>query len=463
MNYILKLNPARVATWLVILTVVYVNLNLGLWKDPKRIFRFDILSYYAYLPATFIYDDITLDFTRTDPEKFSNYFWPKSSPNGNLVITASMGMSIMYFPFFLAAHPVAQFLGYDANGYSTPYAFALVLASIFYLTTGLHFLRKLLEKYFSSWTTAITLFSVPLATNMLWYSVAEPAMTHVFSFSLIAVFLYCIDKYFNDPDTKTAIQIGLLAGLISLIRPTNILILTVFFLWKVSSWDSLKLRVILFYRKYSHVIIMMLMFFMVWLPQFLYWNLQTGNYLFYSYPDDERFYFSNPHILNGLFSYRKGWFIYTPLMILIIPGAVVLFKKFRQFFWPFFIFLVINLWVVFSWWCWWYGGGFGQRSLIDFYALMAFPLAAFLSWAWEQRLYLRIGFTVLWLFLSIQGVMHHFQYHYGAIHWDSMSRAAYWDSYGRVRPSANFGNLIEPIDYDMAKKGIYQLYKPENK
>lgn len=463
MNYFLKLNPARISTWLIIVVVVYVNLNLGLWKDPHRIFRFDILSYYAYLPATFIYDDISLDFTKTNFDKFSNYFWPKTAPNGNYVITASMGMSFMYFPFFLAAHPLAQFQGYDANGFSPPYALALVIASIFYLSVGLFFLRRLLEKYFSSWVTAITLFSIVITTNMLWYAVAEPAMTHVFSFSLIAVLLFHIDKFHACPGLKTSVYIGLLAGLISLIRPTNILILIVFFLWKVYSWDQLKKRILFFYDKYSQVIVMILMFFLVWFPQFLYWNLQTGNYLYYSYPDDEGFFWSNPHILKGLFSYRKGWFLYTPLMILIIPGIVILYRKFREFFWPFIIFILINLYIMFSWWAWWYGGGLGQRALIDFYALMAFPLAAFLTWAWKQKTYLKVSLTVLWFLFSLQGLMHHFQYHYGAIHWDSMSKAAYWNSYGRVRPSAEFINLLEPVDYDMAKKGVYQIVKPEAK
>jgi len=463
MNYFLNLNPARVATWLAVALVIMVNLNLGLWKHPHRIFRFDILSYYAYLPATFVYNDIQLNFTRQAPDRFSNYFWPKTTPDGNLVITASMGMAFMYFPFFLAAHPVAQFMGYDANGYSQPYAMALIIACIFYLAAGLHFLRRLLEKYFSRWVTAITIFSVPIATNMLWYSVAEPAMTHIFSFSLIAVFLYCIDKYFDKPEQKTAVYLGLLAGLISLIRPTNIMILLPFILWKISTWGDLKNRVVFFYQRYSQVLIMMAMFFLVWFPQFLYWNLQTGQYLYYSYPDNEKFYWANPHILEGFFSYRKGWFLYTPLMILIIPGAVFLYRNYRNFFWPFMVFILINSYITFSWWCWWYGGGFGQRSLIDTYALMTFPLAAFLNWAWQQRKVLKIGLTVIWFLFCLQGIKHHIQYHYGAIHWDSMSKAAYWDSYGRVRPSKDFVNLLEPLDYELAKTGVYQVVKPENR
>ena len=45
----------------------------------------------------------------------------------------------------------------------------------------------------------------------------------------------------------------------------------------------------------------------------LYWKHIMGTFFFYSY-DQEGFFFGNSHVLDGLLSYRKGWFIYTPIM-----------------------------------------------------------------------------------------------------------------------------------------------------
>jgi hypothetical protein len=108
----------------------------------------------------------------------------------------------------------------------------------------------------------------------------------------------------------------------------------------------------------------------------LYFGKQTpahGSY--YSY-GDEGFFFTNPQIINGLFSYRKGWLIYTPLMIFALLGILTLARrKFQQFFIPVLIFTVANIYVVYSWWCWWYGGSFGSRPMIDSYPLMAVALA----------------------------------------------------------------------------------------
>jgi len=117
-------------------------------------------------------------------------------------------------------------------------------------------------------------------------------------------------------------------------------------------------------------------------------------------------------------------------------------------------FTVLNIYIIFSWWCWWYGGGFGQRAFIDSYALMAVATAVLLTAAVSARRKWFKTITVsLFLLLLSLGIFNNFQYYYGAIHWDSMTRVAYFDSFGRVRPSARFNDLLEAPDYDKAREG----------
>jgi len=63
------------------------------------------------------------------------------------------------------------------------------------------------------------------------------------------------------------------------------------------------------------------------------------------------------------------------------------------------------------------------------------------------------------------GVFYNVQYYYGAIHWDSMTRKAYFDSFGRVRPSAHFNQYLQTPDYDDALLGrpekLKSLHKKE--
>ena len=49
------------------------------------------------------------------------------------------------------------------------------------------------------------------------------------------------------------------------------------------------------------------------------------------------------------------------------------------------VFLVLNVYIIFSWWSWWYGGSFGARPMIDSYGILAIPLAAMI----EQMLGMR--------------------------------------------------------------------------
>jgi hypothetical protein len=62
-------------------------------------------------------------------------------------------------------------------------------------------------------------------------------------------------------------------------------------------------------------------------------------------------------------------------MIFAFAGIIVLWKRRSPYALPVTIFVPLNIYIIFSWWCWWYGGGFGQRAFIDSYALMAVATA----------------------------------------------------------------------------------------
>jgi hypothetical protein len=67
--------------------------------------------------------------------------------------------------------------------------------------------------------------------------------------------------------------------------------------------------------------------------------------------------------------------------------------------------------------------------------------------------FLRISILSVYLSLVTLGIFNNIQYYHGAIHWDSMTREAYMDSFGRIRPSERFNNLLEAPDYEKAREG----------
>ncbi len=150
--------------------------------------KYDVISYYSYLPATVIYGDVTLGFIgdgkfRKDRNfKNDNKFWYEKLENGNRLVVTSMGLSFLYAPFFFAAHWLAPVLGQAADGFSNIYQLMLIISGLFYALLGLILLKRLLLKYFDPVVTAIVLLAVGLGTNLFYYATKEAAMPHSYNF-----------------------------------------------------------------------------------------------------------------------------------------------------------------------------------------------------------------------------------------------------------------------------------------
>jgi hypothetical protein len=114
---------------------------------------------------------------------------------------------------------------------------------------------------------------------------------------------------------------------------------------------------------------------------------------------------------------------------------------------------MINLYIIWSWWCWWYGGGFGQRALIESYAVLAIPFASFSTFVINRKWPLRIVFLILTAALISLNIFQTRQYYRGVIHWDAMSKYTYWDSFFRTKIAPNMYNHLDHPDYKAAKAG----------
>ena len=432
------------------------------WREEQRIIEHDAISYYAWLPATFIYHDLSLSFADDyqGPHKF--IVWPEKGPGGKYVIKTSMGLSLLWTPFFLAGHVTALISGADAGGYSPPYKFFLLVSALFFLTIGLVYLRRILLRNASDNITALVLTAFVIGTNLYWYPLYQGTMSHVYSFALISAFMWYSMKWHEGSHTVTskvrvwpAVRLGLILGFITLIRPTNIIIVIFFLLYGVTSVRQLLTRAADLFSDYKDLAVIALLALIIWIPQMLYWKEMTGQWLYFSYGSNERFFFDDPAIIKGLFSWRKGLFVYTPLMIFAFAGIIALWKRRSPHALPVTVFVPLNVYIIFSWWCWWYGGGFGQRAFIDSYALMAVATASLLSAGiGPGKKWIRYPVMAAFLLFASLGIFYNFQYYHGAIHWDSMTREAYFDSFGRVRPSERFNQLLKEPDYERARKGF---------
>ncbi len=456
----------RISILLIALFYLGIDFAYHHWTEhnpqERGVIHWDVISYYGYLPATFIYGDVTLGFLDNPPEGFvnDNKFWYYEMETGKRLIVTSLGMSIMYAPGFFIAHGLAPLFGQARDGYSSIYQLFLMMTTLMYVILGFVILKNLLIRYFSARVTIWTLLAIALGTNLFYYSTHEAAMAHANSFFLLILFLWLVDRWYVRQSYLNTLLIGALLGFIALVRPTNILVVFVLILYRVNSWDSLWQRIQFFLKKYYLVGIMIVGFILAWMPQFLYWHAVTGQYIFYSYgPHGGHFFWGHPHIIETLFSYKKGWFVYTPLMAFAMVGLFMLRKRSDGMFWPLVVLMVTMVYVQSSWWSWWFGGGFGMRAYVELAGLLAFPMAAaFESIIENRRRLLRIGGMILIVSLIFLQQFQTYQYKESFIHFMGMNKEVYWKSFLRLSHHPDFWSSLTLPDSGLARKGIYVFY-----
>lgn len=432
----------------VIITLAANLLREGEWKNS--FYKFDISGYHLYLPAVFIYNDLkTLSFFPDIDSKYhvGDYPWYGIAEldNGNRLNKYSMGMAIMELPFFLIAHCVNIIEDYHPiDGYAQPYAYGSIISTIFWSALGLIYIRRLLKPYYSDNVIALTLIAIGFGTNLYAYNAYSQGLSHPYSFCLFAAGLFYTDQWYRSYKRSHLFLIALIAGLITIIRPLNGLFVIIPLFWRIANWEGIKARIHLFASKWKVMAIAVLLFTSVLFILFGYWKYVTGNWLYYSY-GKESFIWSSPRILQGLFGFRKGWFIYSPVVFIAMLGFYRLWKTQKEIVPVFIVFLLIHIYATFSWWCWWYGGGFGARTLIDILPIMALPLGALCTGIFSKRhIILKTGFTVLIVLLSGLSMLQAYQSIKNIIHYDRTTWAYYWRVFGVIKVET-----LQQKDFDL--------------
>jgi hypothetical protein len=142
-------------------------------------------------------------------------------------------------------------------------------------------------------------------------------------------------------------------------------------------------------------------------------------------------------------------------MVLSLIGFYALYKRVPKLFFPILIYILLHIYVIFSWWCWWYGGSFGMRAMIEVYAFLALPMAALWQIFWQRKqkftFYAVILFAAGCIYLNQRQTL---QYRSTIIHWDSMNKAYYWAVFNNMNwPDDNTMKLLAAPDYEAAMEG----------
>lgn len=444
--------------------MLYLIVTLKYYERERLIIESDAIHYYSYIPAALVYHDMSQGYLNEDIGAAKYYFFTNVKlPDGRFYFKTTMGVALLESVFIAPLHFILKITGGPATGVSVPYRAGILFCALFYFMAGLMIVRHLLIHRFKikDSVAALTILAVGVATNITIYVIREPGMSHVYSFFSIILFVYLLDKLVHKTSLKNAFLTGIVAGLIVLIRPVNIVVLVLFITWNIGSFRELADRILLFIRKPALTGLLIAGAILIWIPQLAYYYYLTGSIFFSGYGEETKFFLDNPQLVNNLFSYRKGWFLYTPVMLFAIIGLIPMYFKNRNYFWPVLSVGLILIYLNSSWYSWWFGGGYGQRAYIDIYGILAIPLAYFIGMIWSRYIVTK-ALTVLLIFtLIFHNIFQTFQYLHGAVHYFGMTKEAYWYSFGKLYPGVRQIALLEFPDYELARKGIYP--KPESK
>ncbi len=121
------------------------------------------------------------------------------------------------------------------DGFTLYYQHAAGLAGLAWVVAGLAVLRRLLRQSFSDRITAATLVVILLGTNLYHYATFDSGYSHAYSFFLCAALMLLTARWHHTPTARTSTLLGLVAGLIVLVRHTNIVFLALFLLYGAGS------------------------------------------------------------------------------------------------------------------------------------------------------------------------------------------------------------------------------------
>lgn len=366
----------------------------------------DAVGYYVYLPATFIYGFDSSKFPEQITEKTGEGFL--INENGKIVTRYTCGVAILQAPVFFVVHIIAGINGHAQDGFSGIYHYVSSIAAVLYAFLGLLLLWIFLRGYFNKQVTILSLLTIFLGTNLMYYTIEATGMSHVYSFFLFSLLLLLSKHFFDETKsskkTRYFALVALVSSLIVLVRPTNLAFVALVFILDSTSWKDIQTRFIQIFKPVN-IIILLLAGFIVFLPQMMYWKYSSGSFFVDSY---EGYGFSNwasPNIIKFLFSTNNGLFTYNPIYLVIVFALFFMIIK-KQLNGYFILILFLGLIYLFSsWFIFSFGCGFGSRNFVEYTTVFALALGFLYAEFFKRNIFkwlIGIPLIVSLVFVNIQ-------------------------------------------------------------
>ena len=321
-------------------------------------------------------------------------------------------------------------------------SFLSVLA-IFSSVAGIVFLWLVLRKFFTVPVSLVTSILIIFGTNYFRWIFFDGATPHNFLFTLFALMMLLTLNWQRDLKWVWLILMLPVTIIGCFIHDLTLFILFFPLLYGLhdgKSWDDLRKRI--GSHRWQYIFLVMIVVLAFGLTRFA-WFSETGTQFYYDDPKASVYPFlaSNFHLI--LFSFKKGWLIYTPVMLFVIPGMYLLAEKVRGLFFSVFFFFTGWLLLASSHRLWAADPGFGQRFFIETYAVLALPLGFFIAWAWKKKHVTRKIILIVPALFLILNLFQTWQFSRKIIIPEYMNREVYFAVFGQTRLSPAATKFME--------------------
>jgi hypothetical protein len=423
---------SKITALAILVITIATSLFYHLGQPVLNVISWDVYGYYLYLPAIFKYGDTTQFLFALDHLKeyaVSSDLYQITDVDGLKAPIYTGGMAMLYLPFYLVADTIAQIIpSFKADGLSPVYQWAIVMASWVYMGLAIYFTRKILILLkFSEAITAWCLVVVFLGTNYFHYAAFENGMPHTYLYTLYSILIYSTLKWHQQAKWKYIMMGGLSLALLCVARPSEGIALIIPLTYGVYNGLTMLIKINRVLTHFKQLFVLLLCGLTIVSIQILFWRINIGEWVFNGYRG-HHFDFSSPHFWDGLFSYRKGWLVYSPLCVLGLAGIPLIWKRDKRWFFPASIFILINMYIVLSWHIWWYASSFGMRALIQSYAVLVIPIAATIETLYKNK-WSKGAIIFLVILLTGFNQFQDWQYRNKILLQDEMNKSFYWKSF----------------------------------
>ncbi|MBN1168589.1 glycosyltransferase family 39 protein [Candidatus Woesebacteria bacterium] len=357
-------------------------------------FSFLIFLFHTYYTKSAIFADgkfyyaITRSLVKDFDINFENDFpllglAPNKTVTGYVWNKYPPGSSMAWTPLFFTIDSLSQILenigiSVDTDGFGIYYQSSVALSSISLGVFALILIHKLLSEYFSEKVATLTILTMFLTTNLLFYIAVEPINSHAVSFFTSTLFVFYFLKH--NEDKYYYFVLGLIGGFAGLVRTQDILILI------IPTLNILLKHKTRFKTLATCYFLLATGFIFGFLPQIYFWKKIFGTFWYSPYLN-EGFSFSPIEILDTLFNRMNGLFYITPAIGISLIGLLLMWKennsKSNNLTSIGIIYFLFQLLLV-TFWSPSIGGSFSNRMMITTLPLLSFGFAKIIEMIYKK-------------------------------------------------------------------------------